>query len=99
MNADQQHAKNAPLTALAHCGIDTDTADQYVADAIPSVHSETVARWITLAYQAGQGALAADVRALKLRVTAIEAAGADHAPPMAVDFDALRPIAERRTNS
>jgi len=28
VNADQQHAKNAPLTALAHCGIETDSSDQ-----------------------------------------------------------------------
>lgn len=87
---------NAPLAALAQCGIDTDAGDQYAADAIPGVHSETVARWITLAYQAGQGRLAADVRELKRRIAAIEAASSDHAPPIPVDFDELRTVIDRR---
>jgi hypothetical protein len=61
------------------------------------MHAETVARWITLAYRAGQGALADDVRALKARVAALEPASRDHGAPLPVDFDVLRGIAERRS--
>ena len=62
---------------------------------MPSALNEGVARMIDRAFRAGQGVLAADVRQLKQRMTALEHANPDHAPPLPVDFDELRRAVDR----